>query len=130
MNKYIITFDGFHKKVTELQAEYFIAESTTQSRGMQVDGTYIAFSSVSAILDEREYYQTFPDRKPEIKEEYPALGAGGIIRSINHKKALEALLTGLQKAKREHEIQTGKPALNIDALIKKVTFKINQPEHA
>ena len=128
MSHYIITRSGIHKKIDQKQYEAFLYLSTTEDRGMEIDGTYFAFQDVLSISPENEYFLAHPNQRPYVpnQPDLPALGAGGTIRSINHKKGLEALLTGLQKAKIEHEIQTGKPALNIDALIKKVQMKIHQ----
>lgn len=62
----IIFFDRGHKFITQQQEDqlFQLSAGTTQ-KGIKIDGDYIAFSSIQRVVSRDEFYQQFPNKKPE-----------------------------------------------------------------
>jgi hypothetical protein len=66
MNKFFVIFhDKAVKEVSQDQADFLMQKSCDpQSIGVKVDGSFIKYSAIAKILNESEYYQQYPERRP------------------------------------------------------------------
>ena len=64
----IIFHDKGEKWITEKQADYVLEQSCQpNAKGIKLDGSFYTFSSMAKILSEKDYYEQYPDKRPETK---------------------------------------------------------------
>ncbi len=63
MNYYIITMSKVHHKITQEQKESLMSIDASQVE--LEDGSVVKINSISDILPESKYYQTYPDKRPD-----------------------------------------------------------------
>jgi hypothetical protein len=71
IDDYMLIFnDESTKRITKGQADQVIATSGGLSRFLILDGVMINFSNIARLLPIREYYEQFPDERPEVARDY------------------------------------------------------------
>lgn len=113
--KVIETYDNLSYEITDEQHAKIMQQSSTgESKGIWLGGDYIAWSSIKAIHESLHGYG-------QPYEELPAKGITGILEAPKSKNAKEALLRGLEKAKKRLMVVGGmKETRNLDEMIKHV----------
>jgi len=62
MKYFIITFSKGHHEITEEQK---LSILRSEASSFDVNGSIIMMNSISEIMDEVKYYETFPNKRPE-----------------------------------------------------------------
>lgn len=62
MKYFIITFSKAHHEITEEQKKNILQ---SEASSFDVNGSIVMMNSISEIMDEVKYYNTFPDKRPE-----------------------------------------------------------------
>lgn len=60
----IMFFDGAKVFVTKQQADKIMQLSVTSAKGINLEGDYYSFGSISKIITTEEYYKQFPKKVP------------------------------------------------------------------
>lgn len=101
MKYFIITMSKNHHEITQEQKESLMRVDASQVE--LSDGSIVKINSISEILPEEKYYQTFPDKRPtetrnDFEEKYSQYSRSGSdqIRKPT-KRARELMLEGMKK---------------------------------
>ena len=105
MKYYIITMSKAHHEITEEQKNSLMATKATQFE--LNDGSIVRLNTISEVLPEDKYYQTFPDKRPEevrnqFDENYAEYNSSNQIRKPT-KRAKELMLEGLAEYCRHNQ---------------------------
>lgn len=116
---YLVTFSGIHIGMTTPQYDAFVQASCGESRGMKVNGNYVAFGDVASIPSAELYFETYPDRRPmqSTGVSLPPVGMGGIIRMATP-KFLEIFITHWREQIPRRLMETGREQNNLKKLLK------------
>jgi len=99
--KYIIFHDKSFMEIPDEKYVAFIEASTSDARGFDLNGQYVTFSSIAKILDQQEYYEQYPDRKPVPQYNEFEKYDGFDYKKINRKRALQGFIKGFKQAMEE-----------------------------
>jgi len=114
---YVIRFkDNSKQFITTAQEEAFWNAQAQGAKGIKIDGAYIDFAMVGRLLSVEQYYEAYPDERPEEpvkewvapKDEYVPIEK----QAEQSKEMFQGMLKGLK------------------ALIEKEQKKGNTPKHA
>jgi hypothetical protein len=103
MRYYIITMSKSHHEITEEQKKLLMSTNATQFE--LKDGSIVKLNTISEVLPEDKYFQTFPDKRPEeVRNDFDSKYAqytGDQIRKPT-KRAKELMLEGLAEYCRQN----------------------------
>lgn len=136
-NTVIIFHDGSRKFITNRQADIVISQSTTAAKGIKIDGSFIAFSSISKILTLQEFYNEYPDeRPPETQNKVFTTPAGDMLDRVisplklkqQRIRAFEQMIKGIKKYIDSDKNQgTGKPEILLAHMERKLNLIYDSP---
>lgn len=94
-------FDGARLFVTKLQADKIMQLSSTTAKGINIDGDYYSFGSISKILTTEEYYKQFPKKVPVSYGEFPEMLPKVKLSITEHQQKrinrMEQMIKGISK---------------------------------
>lgn len=121
----IITYSGAHFLITQNQFDELMGK--TRDDFIELEGSPVPVKSIDIPLTIEKYYETFPNRRPPIIDQYknvPGMGFGGLIQT-SREKALKGIISGLKNFlsdKAENECRNARELL---ALAEKRLMQIN-----
>jgi hypothetical protein len=107
MTHAIITFSGVHYLIT---AEQELAlRSKGNNEDIIINGNTLRVKNISDILTLEKYYETYPDRKPDILPEYKQLPEWTINRYMQRKSCLQKMINGFKQyiAEKDGKVSQG-----------------------
>lgn len=94
----IIFHDRSKKWISSKQAEAIYSMSGSTQKGVTIDGSFYTFSSISKILSVQDFYQQFPDERPEETPEWKKEDHVSLSEQVNRTpESLSGLLKGLKR---------------------------------
>lgn len=115
----IITYSKSHYLINAEQNEKL--KQLDGSSLLDIDGSQIAVRNIAEIMSIKKYYETYPDRKPQIKvnqfEKYES-----VIQQPIGRNGLASMIKGLKRFIDESDVKgvkTPKAQMEFDRLVKK-----------
>lgn len=124
VREYIVLFiDGSKKFLTKKQFTILMQASGGRAKGVVMDNSFIAFSSISKIMELEEYYKQYPDKRPQ---EYKKMKAEKSEEWTKEKRinAMQNMRKGVLKYKNGR----GKGGKQVDDLIARIDNRIHELE--
>ena len=101
---HIIVFKDFSTKlISKKIADFIWVESTSGRKGFRMleTGEQIMYASISTILPLEEYYEQYPDKRPQTPNKFPDQVDMPVWKRAKTKRAKEQLLKGYEDYKIE-----------------------------
>ena len=92
----IITYAGTHYLITDEQ-ELKLRDVKSHSQ-FKIDGSMIMGSNIAEVMTISKYYETYPDKRPQITDRYkelPGMGMAGFIKRAPGEH-LRGIISGLK----------------------------------
>lgn len=121
----IITYAKTHYLLTAEQEQKLRDVKSTSK--FVIDGSMIMGSNIAEVMTIQKYYETYPDKRPQITDRFkglPDLGFGGVIK-LAKGDALKGMIKGLKNYINSDRYQGGKEPLE---LLKQMEDKLRGAE--
>jgi hypothetical protein len=93
----LVTYNDSHYFITPRQNEAL--KGLGKEDRIELDGNSIKVSNISEIFTTQKYYETYPNKKPEIQrgDEFAKYGRIDAFKIATSKSAVEGLIRGLKR---------------------------------
>lgn len=110
----IVFIDKTHKFISKQEYDSVIRLSTTDTKGMVIQGNYYNFGSIKCVITKDEFYEKYPEKIPVQVKEFENV----MIKKVKSKSDMQGILKGLNQCLAKKK-ENNEPHDNVQELINK-----------